>query len=88
MSGVTITPSSRSGPPGNAIGTRPTIYKAGRYGVGPATTNILADLGYQIDISIVPHSTYEADGGPDFRGCLDRPDLPAPKLPWPPSCPQ
>lgn len=56
-----------------AFGTRPTIYKAGRYGVGPATTDILADLGYQIDLSIVPHSTYEADGGPDFRDCLDRP---------------
>ena len=57
----------------DAFGARPVIYKAGRYGVGPATAGILADLGYLIDLSVVPHSSYEADGGPDFRRCLDRP---------------
>ena len=57
----------------DAFGTRPVIYKAGRYGVGPATAGILADLGYLIDLSVVPHSSYDADGGPDFRQCLDRP---------------
>lgn len=56
-----------------AFSERPVIYRAGRYGVGDATAVILADLGYLIDLSVVPHSSYKADGGPDFRGCLDRP---------------
>lgn len=50
------------------IGERPTIYKAGRYGLGPNTPAILADLGYKIDLSVVPATDFSADGGPDFRG--------------------
>src|SRR3984893_17788029 len=34
------------------IGTRPRIYKAGRYGVGHSTARILAELGYEIDLSV------------------------------------
>ncbi len=55
------------------FGARPTAYKAGRYGVGPATADLLEQLGYRIDLSIVPHSDFGADGGPDFRRCADRP---------------
>jgi hypothetical protein len=36
------------------IGVWPRIYKAGRYGVGHATARTLAELGYQIDLSVVP----------------------------------
>src|SRR4051812_3878727 len=36
------------------IGTQPRIYKAGRYGVGWATPRILAELGYEIDASVLP----------------------------------
>lgn len=53
---------------GEEFGARPTIYKAGRYGVGPATEGILRALGYRIDVSLVPHSDFSADGGPDFTG--------------------
>ena len=49
-----------------AFGARPTVYKAGRYGVGPATPQILEDLGYQIDVSVVPFTSFTSDGGPDF----------------------
>lgn len=45
---------------------RPTIYKAGRYGVGPNTANILAGLGYDIDLSPTPGFSYSGEGGPDF----------------------
>jgi hypothetical protein len=55
------------------FGTRPVLYKAGRYGIGPATATTLEALGYLIDLSVVPHSEFCADGGPDFRGYPDRP---------------
>lgn len=50
------------------FGARPTVYKAGRYGVGQATEEILRELGYRSDVSLVPHSDFSADGGPDFTG--------------------
>lgn len=49
-----------------AFGTRPLVYKAGRYGVGPATAGILEALGYRIDVSVVPFTDFSDDGGPDF----------------------
>jgi hypothetical protein len=51
------------------FGVRPTVYRAGRYGVGQASAGILASLGYRIDSSVVPESDFRADGGPDFRHC-------------------
>ncbi|MEM7223677.1 MAG: polysaccharide deacetylase family protein [Pseudomonadota bacterium] len=50
------------------FGNRPTVYKAGRYGAGPATGKLLEALGYQVDLSVVPFTSFAADGGPDFRG--------------------
>lgn len=50
------------------IGQRPNIYKAGRYGLGPNSARVLADLGYEIDLSVVPGTDFGGDGGPDFRG--------------------
>jgi hypothetical protein len=52
---------------------RPTVFKAGRYGFGPNTLGVLADLGYRVDCSFVPHTDLSGDGGPDYRGTLDRP---------------
>lgn len=48
-------------------GVRPTVYKAGRYGFGPNTAGILRELGYDIDLSVVPETTFAHDGGPDYR---------------------
>jgi hypothetical protein len=48
------------------FGRRPTVYKAGRYGVGPATTRILADLGYDTDLSVLPGTDLSSSEGPDF----------------------
>lgn len=45
---------------------RPTIYKAGRYGIGPNTREILQEQGYEVDLSVCPHMDYSAEGGPDF----------------------
>lgn len=49
------------------FGRRPTLYRAGRYGIGPATAEALAALGYEIDSSVVPWTDFRADTGPDFR---------------------
>lgn len=56
-----------------AFGTAPTIFKAGRYGFGPHIAKVIADLGYKIDCSHVPHTSFAADGGPDFCGTPDQP---------------
>lgn len=50
------------------IGIRPRIYKAGRYGVGPNTAQILEAASFDIDLSVVAHTSFTGDGGPDFNG--------------------
>lgn len=50
-----------------ALGVRPRVFRAGRYGVGPATAGILEELGYRVDLSVVPRTSFAEDGGPDFR---------------------
>ncbi len=48
-------------------GERPVVYRAGRYGLGPATLALLAARGYRIDSSMRAGYSYAAHGGPDFR---------------------
>ncbi len=48
--------------------TAPLIYRAGRYGVGPNTAQILIDNGLTIDSSVRSHFDYSASFGPNFRG--------------------
>lgn len=48
------------------FGQAPIIFKAGRYGVGQSTADSIAKLGYQIDTSIAPRTSYLTNGGPDF----------------------
>ena len=50
----------------NAFGAAPTAYRAGRYGIGPATIGLLAERGYVLDSSVRARYDYRADGGPDF----------------------
>jgi len=57
----------------HSFGRRPTIYKAGRYGIGPATSALLEELGYEIDLSVVPRTSFDRDAGPDFSGFGDEP---------------
>ncbi len=60
-----------------SFGQKPCVYKAGRYGVDAATPGVLQALGYTVDVSVVPHTDFSADGGPDFRGLPDQPFLAA-----------
>ena len=56
-----------------AFGSRPRIYRAGRYGFGPNTAEILRHLGYLVDTSMMPHWNYESQGGADFHDLSARP---------------
>jgi hypothetical protein len=51
----------------------PRIYRAGRYGVGASTARIIEELGYKIDMSIIPLRDYSRLGGPDFRHLAGEP---------------
>jgi len=51
-----------------AFGARPTVFKAGRHGFGANTAAVIAELGYKVDCSQLPHTSLVADEGPDFRG--------------------
>ena len=50
------------------LGVSPKTYLAGRYGNGPNSLRILAELGYEVDISVAPPIDYSNDGGPDYSG--------------------
>jgi hypothetical protein len=47
--------------------TAPLIYRAGRYGVGPNTGEILAANSIAIDSSVRAKFDYSAGGGPNYR---------------------
>jgi len=48
------------------FGFQPTVFKAGRYGVGPNTFSLLADLRYRVDLSLMPPMDFSDEDGPDF----------------------
>ncbi|MEO6214991.1 MAG: polysaccharide deacetylase family protein [Sphingomonas sp.] len=49
-----------------SFGTAPRAFRAGRYGIGPATLGLLAARGYRLDSSVRPRYEYLGEGGPDF----------------------
>lgn len=51
----------------------PLIYRAGRYGVGPNSADILAEGGIGIDTSVRARFDYSSQGGPNFRDYPVRP---------------
>lgn len=57
---------------GEAFGTPPRIYRAGRYGVGARTAEMLLDLGFQADSSTMPRWNYAHEGGPDYLDASSR----------------
>jgi hypothetical protein len=44
----------------------PLIYRAGRYGLGPATAGLLREAGVPIDSSVRANVDYSAGHGPDY----------------------
>jgi len=56
----------------SAFGERPTVFKAGRHGLGASTARAIAALGYKVDCSLLPYHDMRRDGGPDFaRACAE-----------------
>jgi hypothetical protein len=49
-----------------AVGIRPIMYRAGRYGVGPNTAMLLEEMGYRMDTSVRPYFDFSHEGGPNF----------------------
>ncbi|OHD09081.1 polysaccharide deacetylase family protein [Sphingopyxis sp. RIFCSPHIGHO2_12_FULL_65_19] len=56
------------------FGGAPTVYRAGRYGLGPDSATMLAELGFRCDTSVRSGFDYRAGHGPDYRD--------APLYPW------
>ena len=56
-----------------SFGFSPTVYRAGRYGLGRHTGTILEDNGFLVDTSIAPRTDFSAEGGPDYSGLDCRP---------------
>ncbi|MEJ2457277.1 MAG: polysaccharide deacetylase family protein [Novosphingobium sp.] len=49
------------------FGVPPMIYRAGRYGLGPRTGEILRECGIAIDTSVRARFDYSGSGGPSYR---------------------
>ncbi|MFN8854666.1 MAG: hypothetical protein ACK50P_03835 [Planctomycetaceae bacterium] len=56
-----------------AMGRPPTSFRAGRYGMGTFAANVLVDLGYVVDSSVIPFTDYSMQSGPDFSRATWRP---------------
>lgn len=51
----------------DVVGVAPLSYRAGRYGLGTSSSQILADFGFACDTSVRSGFNYRAGGGPDYR---------------------
>lgn len=51
----------------DVIGAAPLAYRAGRYGLGEQTVQMLADLGFCCDTSVRAGFDYRGGFGPDYR---------------------
>ena len=49
-----------------AVGERPKIYRAGRYGIGPNSAKLLIEQGYRLDVSVRALFEYVQQKGPDY----------------------
>lgn len=50
----------------DGFGAVPRIYRAGRYGLGPQTAQVLSEAGVTIDSSVRARYDYGRDHGPDY----------------------
>ncbi|WHO40926.1 polysaccharide deacetylase family protein [Sphingobium sp. AP49] len=55
------------------FGQRPTVYRAGRYGVGMNSARLLEAAGFRLDTSVRSRFDYSDQYGPDFHGLPQNP---------------
>lgn len=56
------------------FGIQPVIFRAGRWGLGENVVNALVELGYNIDTSVTPFTSWESYGkGTDFSSSPFKP---------------
>lgn len=55
------------------FGISPKVFRAGRYGISRETASIISNAGFQIDTSIMPHTSFVPLSGPDFRDFDEKP---------------
>jgi hypothetical protein len=55
-----------------SFGSIPRVYRAGRYGAGEATPDIVRDLGYQVDCSVLPGAS-SVELAPNYEGVQSHP---------------
>jgi hypothetical protein len=55
------------------LGVKPRTFKAGRYGIGADTLDLLETLDYDADVSVNPCMNFRAIQGPDFTAFDSRP---------------
>ncbi|MDR3527619.1 MAG: hypothetical protein P4L57_10085 [Rhizomicrobium sp.] len=62
----------------DAFLTKPRSFRAGRFGIGPHSLGILADLGYTVDSSVTPFKDWAQAGAPEasFRRAPTQPYWP------------
>jgi hypothetical protein len=66
-----------------AFGHQPQSFRAGRFGIGPASIPILESLGYVVESSVTPHMDWTSSGAPGlaFQGAPTQPYRPDPDEP-------
>lgn len=55
------------------VRTRPIAYRAGRWGYGRETAQVLLDLGCRIDSSLTPYTSWARSHGPDYSHVTPQP---------------
>ncbi|MDB4944955.1 MAG: hypothetical protein JWP97_4489 [Labilithrix sp.] len=66
-----------------AFNHQPQSFRAGRFGIGPATIGILESLGYAVESSVTPHMDWTSAGAPGltFKNAPSQPYRPDPASP-------
>jgi len=55
------------------FGTKPKVFKAGRYGIDSVGIDLLREHGFLVDTSMMPRTDLRREHGPNFMGCTSGP---------------